>query len=389
MRQTVDEDMITVSVLSEKDVQLLLTDPSPATRVTTVRKIGKVLGLGKISDKERKLALDVFSVMAHDAEVLVRRELAESIKNNPNIPRDLVQRLARDVAEVASPVLQMSSLLTDEDLLEIIALDSRDHQVAIAGRPGVSETVSGALIERGDETVVTTLLKNDSAQIADAALHTALSRFPGAGSVPDAMAQRSRLPLIVAERLVAQVSETLRLHLVAHHDLSPDLATDLVLDSRERAFVHMIADNGQVRDLVALVDELKQNGRLTSTLLLRALYIGDLDFFVQGLASIAKISVANAQHLIYDPGPLGLKALYQRCGLPDRMLPMARVAMSVASEMQYDGGPADRARFVERAIERLLTHFDGPVPEDDIDWLVGRLSRARAEAMQTARGVRV
>lgn len=374
--------MISVSVLSEKDVERLLNDPSAETRAATVRKVASVLNVPKLNAEERKLALDVFAIMARDAEVRVRRALSESIRSNPAVPRELVKQLAGDIGEVAVPVLQVSSVLTDDDLVEIIAAGSNDHHMAIAGRASVSETVSGALIERGTEQVVSRLLENDGAKVKETSFERALERFPGSGPVSDAMAGRKHLPMAVAQRLVDRVSEKLRLHLVTHHDLPSDIATDLVLDSRERAIVGLASDNHEPRDLGALVGELKRTGRLTSTLLLRALYTGDLDFFAFSLASIADISVGNARRLIHDPGRLGLKALYQRCGLPERMLPLARVAIAVASEMQYDGGPADRARFVERAIERLLTHFDGVVPEDDVDWLISRLGRARSEAVR-------
>ena len=57
---------------------------------------------------------------------------------------------------------------------------------------------------------------------------------------------------------------------------------------------------------------------------------------------------------------------------------MVRAAVDVANELEYDGLPGDRPRFVEVVIERVLTRFEDMAETDDVDWLITRLSRAQA-----------
>lgn len=373
--------------LSLADVERLLTEPSPSARAATAAKVARAFSAESLSPRERALANDIFFALARDAEVRVRRTLAEELKDHPELPRELALKLAHDVAEVAVPVLESALVLSDEDLVAIVGDGSTDHQAAIARRSAVSTDVARALVDQGNETVVSTLMGNEGAVLDESLMHKALDRFGQSPGVNARMAHRRRLPMAVAERLVTLVSETLRQHLVTHHELSPDLATDLVLQARERALIGMLADGGGPGGTQILVRTLKNNSRLTPTLIVRALCTGDVDFFECALSELAGIPVQNVHILIHDKARRGLGALWDKCRLPRDLMAVVKSAIDVIEETQYDGGPADRPRFVERVIERILTRYDArtahEVRHDDVDWLVGRLARAQAAAGAT------
>ncbi len=122
---------------------------------------------------------------------------------------------------------------------------------------------------------------------------------------------------------------------------------------------------------------LHRHGRLTPSLILRALLTGDIDFFEHATAELANISISSAHILIHDSGVRGLEALHRECRFPNEMLPIMRSAINVIGESQYDGGKADRPRYAERVIERILTQLDGPLDGDQVDWLIRRLVRAQ------------
>ena len=128
--------------LTQDDVSRLLSDPSVDTRVETAAKIADGFNAGALSDGERKMAEEIFRVMVKDAEVRVREALALNLKESSGIPHDVAVSLAKDVEQVALPVLQFSDVLTDDDLIEIIASQSPEKQVAIAKRKNVSDNVS-------------------------------------------------------------------------------------------------------------------------------------------------------------------------------------------------------------------------------------------------------
>src|SRR3546814_6706070 len=69
------------------------------------------------------------------------------------------------------PLLDCSPLLSDEDLLEIIASSGLSSRLcAIARRSSLGETISDAIVLRNDRPAVSALLANGSAQIREETL---------------------------------------------------------------------------------------------------------------------------------------------------------------------------------------------------------------------------
>ena len=113
-----------------------------------------------------------------------------------------------------------------------------------------------------------------------------------------------------------------------------------------------------------------RSGRLTPTMVLRALCIGDMAFFESSLAVMANVPVENARILIHDRGGKGFSALYDRSGLQKDLYPAFRAATDVIDSTQFDGQPHDMERFRARVITRMLTQFD----EFDQLWIVNHVA---------------
>ncbi|MEJ0063361.1 MAG: DUF2336 domain-containing protein [Alphaproteobacteria bacterium] len=358
--------------LSQADVAKLLTNPAPSARAEVASKIGLDLDSPRLTEREVELAQDVIRVLAKDVAVSVRESLSLSLRKAQRLPHDVALQLARDVDRVALPVLEDCLILTDSDLISIVqGENSESKHNAIAGRPEVSPVVSDALVDRGTEKVVATLVGNSGAQIGDGSLNKAIDRFPESEAVQDPLVKREKLPVTVAERLVVRVSEKLRDYLVTHHELSPAMAADMVLQSRERATINLVSQSSET-DVEKLVVQLYRNKRLTPSLVLRALCMGDMAFFEASIAVMSNVPLVNARILIHDAGRLGLKALYDKSGLPPRLLPAVRVAMDVVRETELDGGENDMERYRCTVIERILTQFED-MQQEDIEYLIDKL----------------
>lgn len=100
-----------------------------------------------------------------------------------------------------------SSVLNDDDLIEIIQSNGEEKQKVIAARSIVSENVSDALIETPNEVVVGTLVANDGAAISTSSIQRVLDDFASNELIKSSMVGRSQLPIEVFERLVSMVSE--------------------------------------------------------------------------------------------------------------------------------------------------------------------------------------
>jgi uncharacterized protein (DUF2336 family) len=360
-------------MLTEADVQRLLASPSGDVRADTAEKVAKAFEAGGLTQQERALAEEIFRLMVKDAEVMVREALSRNLKSSASLPKDVAVSLARDVESVALPVLEFSSVLSDADLVEIVRLAGVEKQTAIARRLEVSNLVANALIDHGKAgSVVAALVANPGAVLGEAELQKVVEKHGGNAAVANTLVQRANLPMTISERLVAMVSESLRDYLVTQKEISSELATDLVLQAREKATVNLMPAGVKSADIVDLVKQLRDHRRLTPSLILRALCTGDVNFFEASLAVLSDTPIINAQTLIHDQGKLGLQSIYQRTSLPSNLFPAYRVALDVAMQTAYDGGDKDRERFTAKVIERVLTQYEDLGPEN-LDYLLNKL----------------
>jgi len=129
--------------------------------------------------------------------------------------------------------------------------------------------------------------------------------------------------------------------------------------------------------VLKLVEQLHAGGRLTPTLVVRALCMGDLTFFEAALARRAGIPAANAYTLVHDRGQMGLARLFEKAEMPAGMLKIARIGVTTAEELSLTSGD-DRERFRKVMIERVLTQIDEDIDADNLDYLVGKLGKKNA-----------
>lgn len=367
--------------LTQADVARLLSDSSPQARAQTTAKIAAQFDAAILSPAERAIAEDIFRALVKDTEVLVREALATHLKSTPDLPHDVALALARDVDSVALPVIKFSEVLTDEDLIEILRGQEPTKQVAIAQRPGVSERVSDAVVDTENEVAVAQLIGNEGAVLSEDALDLVIDRYEDSGPIAESLARRPNLPPAISERVVAKLAERLQDYLVAKHDLSPDIASTLILQARERATVTLIDYGSSDAELTKLIEQLDRKKGLTPSLLLRALCIGDLNFFERAMAKLTELPLQNVRVLIHDKGMLGLEPLYLRADLPKVLFPAFQAAISLVVETDYDGGRNDRQRYVERIMQRMLTKFEDPskrLEADDIEYLMAKLRQVAA-----------
>ncbi len=293
------------------------------------------------------------------------------------MPRDVALKLARDAESVATPILAGSPAFTDDDLVEIIRHAGPVRQIAIATRASLSESVTTALSEHGAEAAVRTACANDNARFTEGGLQRAISRFASSQQLLAAVAYRRALPLSVAERLVNMVGDQLRDHLINHHALPPETAVQIALGARERATIDLVDQAGRAVDVERFVEHLQMQGRLTPSLLLRALAHGHMTFFEWSIAALAKVPHHRTWLMIHDAGPLGLRAIYERAGLPIRLFAAFRAGVDAFHSLEFDGAPGDQQRFQERMLERFLTQVS-PAPREDLNYLLEKMDRRAA-----------
>jgi uncharacterized protein (DUF2336 family) len=372
----------TRAALSDADIRQLVKGAEPEERALIAHRLCRHMDRVSLTDAERAEAHQILRMMATDAAEQVRRALAVTLKASPLVPRDVANQLARDVESVAVPMLNFSPVFSDEDLAEIVRLGGPVRQTAVARRSVLSEKVTTEIATRGVAEAVRVACENNGAVFSEEGLQVAVQRFETSEPVLTAIALRHALPVSVSERLMGLVSDQLRERLVSRHAVSPQIALAIAVGARERASLDLVEQAARAADLPGFVAHLRRGQRLTASLLLRALANGHMTFFEWGLAELSGVPHHRTWLMIHDAGELGLKAIYERAGLPARLLPAFRAALDAYHSLDLDGAPDDRCRFRRRMLERFLTQ-SAAVSRDDVDYLLDKIDHLSVEAAPT------
>ena len=97
----------------------------------------------------------------------------------------------------------------------------------------------------------------------------------------------------------------------------------------------------------------------------------------------ADVPLVNARILIHDDNDLALHSLYTKAGMPERYYAAFCAAIDIAKETEFERSDSDPDWRHRLILERMLTQFEEPDDEfdvDDIDYLLNRLSRIEAQA---------
>lgn len=360
--------------LTEFDIRRLIKATDDDERASAAHKLCRSIDRADLTAEDREAAQKILRVLAHDAAELVRRALAVTLKSSDLLPRDVARILAADVDSIALPVIGASPVFTDEDLIEIVRAGSAVRQIAIAARPTVSRDVADVLSSDGCEQAVRTLASNDNADISEGAMGKVVDRFGQTPEVVAALAYRQVLPLGITERLVALASDAVREHLITRHAVAPETAIRLSSFARERATVDLIDQAGASADLPMFVAQLNARKALTASLLLRALARGKMTLFEHGVAELSSTPHPRAWLMVHDAGPLGLKAIYDRAGLPPRLFQAFRAGVDTWRQLSAEGADTSGEAFRERMLERFLTQRPN-APRDDLAYLMERLDQ--------------
>lgn len=256
---------------------------------------------GRLSDRERALMSEILSALLREMEMQLRRDLAQRLASLANAPHDLIVALANDEIEVARPLLMQSRVLRDGDLVEIVKRRSEEHLLAIAMRSPLSEEVSQALVDEGDENVIEQLLKNPDAALSRRALEYLVAEAQRVGRFQEPLLHRAELPAELAHRLFWWVSAALREHILARYDLDEAVLDDYLEDTTRVA----LEQDGQPtadRQAELMVDRLAAVDELNETFLVRALRGGRVPAFVAAFARLTRLSIATVRQILFDPG---------------------------------------------------------------------------------------
>ena len=173
------------------------------------------------------------------------------------------RQLAMDEIEVARPVLEYSTALTENDLIDVTASQSQDHLMAVTKRSSLAERVSDALVSRGEDRVVASLLGNRGAKIARETYERVTERAQNSPLLQAPLVRREGVPLDLLNDVYVAVATELRQEILKQFENVGPTELELALERSRKRVVK--AYGGLPADLEAAQLELRKlerDGRL-------------------------------------------------------------------------------------------------------------------------------
>lgn len=344
--------------LTQADITRLAREPSPEVRAELVGKLATDYSAGLFSEREAEIAVEIFRLLLRDVQERVREELCKGLCHSLSIPHDIAMRLAYDNEPVAAHMLTHSFVLSEDDLIEI-AKSTREvaKLCAIARRETLSAPLSETLLDSAEKDVVQVLLNNRGAMIKEQHIMKAWEFLAAHESLLESLVHRGGLPLSVVEKLIPAISEELRQSLVHEYHLPAILIDDAIDEAREWATLGLMdaefeEKNFSETDLEVLMEQLHTQGFLTPSLVIRALCVGDINFFEVAMARMAGVPRFNARILMFDSGAHGLEAFYKATKMPEDFLEALKVLIKLSLE-ETGYARYKRSDFRKRLVDRI------------------------------------
>lgn len=321
---------IATNVSTPAQANLLLTrDDDDDTRAEIAKKIGRLLPdmPADESDRVREVTLQVIEILARDQLPRIRAIVAEEIKTATNVPKHIVMDLAQDVSAIVSaPILEYSPLLSDDDLLEIIATGAvADRLSAIARRPGLGGDVADAVVATLDGPAVAALLANPSAQIREATLDTIVDHAASMENWHKPLVMRAELSMRAMRRISGFVASSLIEKLAERHDLNPAFRDELRDSVRERLGSPPAAPDDQGPDRAR---KLFQAGKLDDEAIVAGIEKNDRDFVLAALSLKSGLPLPTVAKVVQSRQPKSVTAVVWKAKLSMRTA--MRVQLKVA-----------------------------------------------------------
>ena len=282
------------------DLIALADEPSSSRRRELLRGVTDLFFAGEThGDVEMGLFDDVMGQLAGEMEEAVRIELAERLGHAANAPPTLTRALASDSIAIARPILQGAPQLSEADLLHVARTQGQDHLRAISQRPVVPSLVSDAIVERGDDTTLGVLLRNEGAVLSRQAHEAAVDRAAVNPALHEAVIDRQALPMDLLNEMYFVAEARLRDRIMERNaNVDPAILEAALKAGRNKVAASDGALPADHADAVRTIMAMKARGAITPQALVGMLRANKTSQFLVALAELADIDFHTARKII-------------------------------------------------------------------------------------------
>lgn len=343
---------------------ILATDEHDEVREELARKICRLLpSLSKEeADQVREQTIETLELLAKDQLPSIRAVISESLKDSLDAPKHIIMALAKDAEEiVASPVLEYSPLLSEADLLEIIASGVATGALpAIASRENIGEEVSDAVAATLDIPAVAALLSNNSARVREETLDQMISQAEGIETLHEPLVMRVDLSIRAMKRIAGFVASSLVEKLVEKNELSKDIEKELKRHVRDRIDDGANIDKADEKAAHKRAKKLWSSGKLDEETLSEAVDGKDLSFIRMALSLMTGVHIETVEAILNSRNAKVVTALSWKAGVSMRLaIKIQRDIAHVPPRSLVNARDGIEYPFTDDEMEFQLSFFSG------------------------------
>ena len=267
-----------------------------------VASLYRIQGTG-LNASERELMREILKRLTRDVEMAIRIALAQRLAEDSTAPHDLILLLVDDRIEVARPLILNSPLLTEADVLRLIAEAGAAHQEAVAGRPHIGVAVTDALARSEHESVLVALVRNATARISSHTYETLVQKSRAITGLQEPLIQRADLPPQLATDMCEWVSDALKTYIRTNYRMAPQAVNTALAQAAMAVKTEPPRPKDPPADSAQkLIEKLAASGQLKAGFLMRVLSQGQLDLFDLAFSRLLDVELSRFRKSFYDGG---------------------------------------------------------------------------------------
>lgn len=345
--------------LTKDQVYQLINERSAENSAVVVDTITKYYNDGNFSSEELKLVNETLLKLSYHAEMVVRKTISQNLCANPDIPHELAIKLANDVNEVSLPILEFSTVLSDQDLRIIIARSQdMDKHIAISKRPVISEGLSESIISNSNEEAVSSLLHNKGSYIEDKSMEKIIAKFSDSQTVIEELVTRDNVPVYIKEKLMAKLSDQIKEYLVDRYNIDSKSISKITNQGKDTMILGMLPPNASLGSISNLVDHLDASNKLDIHMIIMAIASMRISFAEVAFARKANVPIKNAATLLKDSLGLGFESLYRKVNFPELLMEaMSKLTHAAYLLMKKHKGNITEKQYMQELLGYLNEHY--------------------------------
>ncbi|MCC8945539.1 DUF2336 domain-containing protein [Bradyrhizobium sp. Arg62] len=243
-------------------------------------------------------------------------DISEQLAPVAQAPPAIIRRLAsNDEIRIARPILQESSRLSADDLVEIARTKSEQHLLAVSGRWWLKEVVTDALLARRFASVSHRLVTNPGAKVSPGGFAVILAQAEHDPVLAVETGIRADLPSELRLQLLRRATEEVRGRLL---ERAPPYLFEEIRHAIAAVAAGVERDMSQVRDFTAAkhhVAKLKDDGELNEASLLGFARQRKYEETIVALAYLAQSNIEVIRSLMQSLRSEGLLVPCRAAGL--------------------------------------------------------------------------